>query len=145
MDLRWGYNNVRIKEKDKWKMVFTTPEGSFEPTVMFFSLTNSLVAFQTMINEILWDLINTGKVVSFIDNVIIETEGEEGYDELVEKIVRRLAENNLYVKLEKCKQKVKEVGFLEVIIGLERIKMEKNKIKDVVATTRHNVQQQHYK
>jgi len=103
MDLRWGYNNVRIKEKDKWKVVFTTLEGSFEPTVMFFSLTNSLVAFQTMINEILWNLINTGKVVSFIDNVIIETEGEEGYDELVEKIVRRLAENNLYVKLEKCK------------------------------------------
>jgi len=70
---------------------------------MFFRLINSLVIFQTIIYEILWNIINTGKVVSFIDDVIIGTEGEEGYDELVEEIVRRLAENDLYVKPEKCK------------------------------------------
>ena len=56
-----------------------------------------------MMNKILQDLINTGKVVSFIDNVIIGTEKEEGHNELVEKVVKRLVENNLYVKLEKCK------------------------------------------
>jgi len=56
-----------------------------------------------MINEILWDLIITGKVVSFIDDVIIETETEEGHDELVKEVVKRLAENDLYMKLEKCK------------------------------------------
>ena len=54
-------------------------------------------------NKILWDLINTGKVASFINNIIIGTETKEGYDELVEEVVKRLAENNLYVKLEKCK------------------------------------------
>jgi len=54
-------------------------------------------------NEILQDLINTGKVASFINNIIIGTETEEGHNELVEEVVRRLAENNLYVKLEKCK------------------------------------------
>jgi len=53
MDLWWGYNNMRIKERDKWKVVFTTPEGSFEPTVIFFSLMNSPAMFQTMMNEIL--------------------------------------------------------------------------------------------
>jgi len=103
MDLRWDYNNVQIKEEDKWKLAFTTLKGSFKPIVMFFGLTNSPATFQTMINEILQDLINTGKVVSFINDVIIGTEMEEGYDKLVEKVVRRLAENNLYVKLEKCK------------------------------------------
>ena len=51
--------------------MFTTPEGLFKPTVMFFELTNSLAIFQTMMNEILWNLINTGKVASFIDDVII--------------------------------------------------------------------------
>ena len=56
-----------------------------------------------MMNKILWDLINTRKVVSFIDDVITGTEKEEGHDELVEEVVRRLAENDLYVKLEKCK------------------------------------------
>jgi len=84
-----------------------------------------------MMNEILQNLINTRKVTSFIDDVIIGTEGEEEHNELVE-VVRRLVENDLYVKLEKCKWKVKEVGFLEVVIGLEGIKMEEEKVKEVL-------------
>jgi len=103
MDLQWEYNNVRIKEGDEWKAAFMTLEESFKPTVMFFRLTNSPAIFQTIMNGILWDLINTGKVASFIDNIIIGTEEEEGHDELVEEVVKRLAENDLYVKLEKCK------------------------------------------
>jgi len=103
MDLRWGYNNVRIKEGDEWKAAFMMPEGSFEPTVMFFGLTNSPATFQAMINELLRDLINTGKVAVFIDNVIVGTESEEGHDELVAEIIKRLEENDLYMKLEKCK------------------------------------------
>ena len=54
-------------------------------------------------NEILQNLINIGKVTSFINNIIIETEGEGGHGELVEEVVRRLVENDLYMKLEKCK------------------------------------------
>ena len=103
MDLRWGYNNVRIKEGDEWKAAFTTPEESFEPTVMFFGLMNSSATFQAMMNELLRDLINTGKVAVFIDDVIVVTETEEGHDELVAEVIRRLEENNLYVKPEKCK------------------------------------------
>ena len=53
MDLRWGYNNMRIKEGDEWKAAFTTLEESFEPMVMFFGLTNSLATFQAMMNELL--------------------------------------------------------------------------------------------
>ena len=56
-----------------------------------------------MINKILWDLINTRKVVSFIDNVIVGIEIKEGYNEIVEEVVRRLEENNLYIKIEKYK------------------------------------------
>ena len=103
MDLRWGYNNIRIKKGDKWKAAFTMPEGSFEPTVMFFRLTNSLATFQAMMNELLRDLINTGKVAVFIDDVIVETETEEGHDELVVEVVKKLEENDLYVKPEKYK------------------------------------------
>ena len=132
MDLRWEYNNVRIKEDDEWKAAFTTPEGSFEPTVMFFGLTNSPATFQAMMNKLLRDLTNTGKVAVFIDNVIVGTETEEGHDELVVEVVKRLEENDLYVKPEKCKWKVREVEFLGVVIGLEGIKMEKEKIKGVL-------------
>jgi len=103
MDLRRGYNNVRINERDKWKAAFTTLEGSFEPTVMFFGLTNLPAMFQTMMNELLRDLINTGKVAAFIDDVIVGMETEDGHDEIVAEIIKRLEENDLYVKLEKCK------------------------------------------
>ena len=132
MDLRWGYNNVRIKEEDEWKAAFMTPKGSFEPTVMFFGLTNSPAIFQTMMNELLRDLINTGKVAVFIDDVIVEMEEEEEHDEIVAKVVKRLEENNLYVKPEKCKWKIREVEFLEVVIGPEGIKMEEEKVKGVL-------------
>ena len=103
MNLRWGYNNVRIKEGDKWKVAFTTLEGSFKPTVIFFRLTNLLVIFQVIINKLLRDLINIGKVVAFIDNVIVRIENKERHNELVVEIVKRLEENNLYMKLEKYK------------------------------------------
>ena len=132
MDLRWSYNNVRIKEEDKWKVAFTTPEGSFKPMVMFFGLTNSPATFQAMMNELLRDLINTGKVAAFIDDMIVGTETEEGHEELVAEVIKRLEENDLYVKPEKCRWKVREVEFLGVVIGLERIKMEKGKVKGVL-------------
>ena len=103
MDLRWEYNNVRIKEGDKWKAAFTMPEGLFEPTVMFFGLTDPLATFQAMMNELLRDLINTGKVATFIDNVIIGMKMKKGHDEIVAEVVKRLEENNLYMKPEKCR------------------------------------------
>ena len=132
MDLRWGYNNVRIKEGDEWKAAFMTPEGSFEPIVMFFGLMNSPATFQAMMNDLLRDLTNTGKVAVFIDDVIVGTETEEGHDELVVEVIKRLEENDLYVKLEKCKWKVREVEFLGVVIGLEGINMKKEKVKGVL-------------
>ena len=84
-------------------MVFTTLEGLFEPTVMFFRLTNPLITFQTIMNEIHWDLINTGKVASFIDNITVKSEEEGDYNKVVKEIVKRLVEINLYIKPEKYK------------------------------------------
>ena len=132
IDLRWGYNTIRIKEGDKWKVVFTTPERFFELMVMFFGLTNSPAIFQAMMNELLRDLINTGKVAAFIDDIIVGTEMEEGHDEIVAEVIRRLEKNDLYVKPEKCKWKVREVGFLGVVIGPDGIKIVKVKVKGVL-------------
>ena len=99
---------------------------------MFFGLTNSPATFQTMMNDIFRDLINKGDVATFIDDVLVGMEIEEGYDELVEEILRRLEEHDLYVKLEKCKWKVREVGFLRVVIGPDGIKMEKEKVRGML-------------
>ena len=132
IDLHWRYNNVRIKEGDEWKAAFSMPEGSFEPTVMFFELTNSPATFQVMMNDLLRDLVVEEKVAVFINDVMVATETEEGHDEIVEEVLRRLEENDLFVKLEKCVWKVREVGFLGVIIGEDRVRMEKEKVQGVI-------------
>ena len=106
-------------------------EGLFKPIVIFFRLIISLVMFQIIMKKILQDLINTREVRSFINNVIVETGKKEGHNKVVE-IVKKLAENNLYVKLEKCKWKIRKVGFLGVIIELEEIKIKEEKIKKVL-------------
>ena len=132
MDLQWGYNNVRINEGDECKAAFSMLEGSFEPTVMFFGLTNLPVTFQTMMNDLLRDLVVKEKVVVFIDDVMVVTEIEEEHDEIVEEVLRRLEENDLFVKLEKYMWKIKEVGFLGVIIGKDGVRMEKEKVQGVI-------------
>ena len=83
-------------------------------------------------NKILQDLINTREVASFLDNVIVGIEEEKGYDEVVEEVVKMLAENDLYIKPEKCKWKIRKVEFLGVVIRSERIKMEEEKIVEVL-------------
>ena len=132
MDLQWEYNNVRIKEGDEWKAAFSMPEGSFEPTVMFFGLTNSPATFQAMMNDLLRDLVVEEKVAMFINDMMVATEMEEGHDEVVEEVLRRLEENDLFVKPEKYVWKVREVGFLGVIIGEDRVRMEKKKVQGVI-------------
>ena len=73
LDIRWGYNNVRIKEGDEWKAAFRTNRGLFEPTVMFFGLCNSPATFQRMMNDILRDLIDGGHVVVYLDDILLAT------------------------------------------------------------------------
>jgi len=100
---------------------------------MFFGITNLPAIFQVMMNEILRDLINEGKVAAFVDNVLVKTETEEGYDEIVEEILKRLEENDLYIKPEKYVWKVQKIGFLGVVIGPNRIEMEKEKVDRVLS------------
>ena len=52
LDLRWGYNNIRTKEGDKWKAAFTMHIRAYEPIVMYFGLTNSSATFQMIMNNL---------------------------------------------------------------------------------------------
>ena len=72
-DIEWGYNEVLIKPEDRWKAAFITNEGLYEPTVMFFGLTNSPATFQTMMNTIFHDLIDEGSVTIYMDDIAIHT------------------------------------------------------------------------
>ena len=136
IDLQWGYNNIWIKEGDEQKAVFIIHFGVYEPTMMFFGLTNLLATFQAIMNNILRDLIDTGDIVAFMDDMLVGTEDEKKYNEVVEKILRRMQANNLYLKPEKCVWKVKEIDFLGLVIGVDGIKIQKKKVSGVLKQLR---------
>jgi len=132
LDLRWGYNNVRIKEGDEWKAAFTIYIEAYEPTVMYFGLTNSSATFQMMMNNLFRDLINQGDTATFIDDILVATDTEEEHDELVEEVLKRLEENDLFVKPKKYKWKVREIEFLGVVISPRGVEMQKKKVEGVL-------------
>ena len=100
---------------------------------MFLRMTNSLATFQVIMNEILRDMINEGKVAAFVNDMLVGTETEEEHDKIVEEVLRRLEENDLYVKPEKYIWKVRKIGFLEVVIGPSGIEIEKKKMDGVLS------------
>jgi len=85
-----------------------------------------------MMNNLFWDLINKGNTATFINDILVATDTEEGHNKLVEEVLKRLEENDLFVKLEKCKWKVREVEFLEVVIGPKGVEMQK-KVEGVLS------------
>jgi len=106
--------------------------GAYKPTVMYSGLTNSPATFQTMINDLFRDLINQEDTATFIDDILVTTNTEERHNELVEEVLKKLEENDLFVKPEKCKWKVREVEFLEVIISPKGVEMQKKKMEGVL-------------
>ena len=81
-----------------------------------------------MMNNLLRDIIEVGDVAAFIDDVMVGTETKKRHNDIVKEVLRKMVENDLFVKLEKYMWKVGKVGFLKVIIGLDRVKMEKENI-----------------
>ena len=100
---------------------------------MFFGMTNSLAMFQAMMNKILRDLINEGKVAAFVDDVLVGTETQNDHNEIVEEILKRLEKNNLYIKPKKYMWKARKIGFLGVIIGPNGIEMEAEKVNGILS------------
>src|SRR6266852_8136200 len=90
MDVRWGYNNIRIREGDEWKAAFHTKRGLFEPTVMFFRLRNFLATFQAFMNEIFKDLIWEEVVKVYMDNILVFTDTMEEHQEVNRRVFQIL-------------------------------------------------------
>ena len=138
MDLRAGYNNVRIKEGDEWKAAFIVPGTNhgpprlFEPTVMFFGLCNSPSTFQRMMNTIFADMMQEGWIVIYMDDILIFSADLEEHRKRTRRVIERLKEHDLYLKPEKCYFDVPEVEFLGLIIRHNEIAMDPVKIDGVV-------------
>jgi hypothetical protein len=139
-DIRWGYNNVWIREGDEWKAAFITNEGLFEPTVMFFRLTNSPATFQTMMNTIFADDIAEKWLTVYMDDMAIHTaqRSEETEEQHVQQhgtyvkwILAKLLEHNLFLKLEKCSFEQSSIEFLGVRITQGEVQMDDTKVEKV--------------
>ncbi|QRV77028.1 Retrotransposable element Tf2 protein [Ceratobasidium sp. AG-Ba] len=130
-DLRWGFNNIRIKEGDEWKTAFRTAYGIYEYLVMPFGLKNAPAVLQRMMNNIFRHLLGV-TVVVYMDDILIFSEKEEDHAKHVKEVLKILRENNLYAKLSKCEFFVKRVIFLGLVITPKGISMEEVKIKAIM-------------
>lgn len=131
LDIRWGYNNVRIKEGDEWKAAFWTNRGLFEPLVMFFGLCNSPSTFQQMMNDIFRELIDEGLVITYLDDILIWTEDLDEHISAVRRVLQILRQHKLYLKASKCKFHRHRIEYLGFIIGEGRVKMDPVKVSGV--------------
>ena len=131
LDVRWGFNNVRIKEGDEWKAAFRTNRGLFEPLVMFFGLTNSPATFQTMMNEIFIDMISEGVVVVYLDDILIFTKTLDEHRQVTRRVLGRLAEHELFLRPEKCEFEKTRIEYLGLIISENHVEMDPVKVAGV--------------
>src|SRR5712672_1466828 len=131
-DIRWGYNNVRIKKGDEWKAAFITNEGLYEPTVMFFGLTNSPATFQMMMNALFEEELREGWLIIYMDDMLIATHNNPIFHEkCVHCIFTKLLLNDLYLKPEKCVFKQQKIEFLGVILQNRTIHVDPAKTQGV--------------
>ena len=131
-DVRWGYNNVRIKSGDEWKAAFITNQGLYEPRVMFFGLTNSPATFQTMMNAIFAEELLEGWVTIYMDDILIHTPDDlQLHRRRVHQILDKLQRHDLFLKPEKCLFEKREMEFLGVILYKGQIRMDNAKLKGV--------------
>ena len=131
LDIRWGYNNVRVKAGDEWKAAFVTNRGLFEPNVMFFGLANSPSTFSALMNDIFKDLIILGKVTIYLDDILIFTNDIEEHRKLVREVLKRLAERDLFCKPEKCEFEQPKVEYLGVLVSENCVEMDPVKVKGI--------------
>ena len=130
-DVRWGYNNIRIREGDEYKAAFKTPLGLYEPTVMTFGLCNAPATFQTFMNNIYEDMINDGHVVIYLDDILIFAEEPQLLDTLSHEVLSRLEKHDLYLKPEKCSFMQTSIEYLGIIISEGQIRMDPAKVKGI--------------
>jgi len=131
LDIWWGFNNVWIKEGDKWKAAFQTNRGLYEPLVMFFGLTNSPATFQTMMDDIFEDLISEGVVVVYLNDILIFMETLEEHQKITRHVLELLEKHKLYLRSNKCEFEKTTIEYLGVIISHNSVAIDPVKITGV--------------
>jgi hypothetical protein len=132
LDVRWGYNNVRIKKGDEWKAAFKTKFGLYEPLVMTFGLCNAPATFQTIMEEIFSDLISDGHVIVYLDDILIFHESSTELTALTHEVLRRFLKWDLYLKPEKCSFGKDTIEYLGFLVTNGHVKMDPEKLSGIM-------------
>ncbi|CUA73551.1 Transposon Tf2-11 polyprotein [Rhizoctonia solani] len=130
LDLRWGYNNVWIREGNEWKTAFRTKYGHFEYKVMPFGLTNAPATFQHFMNDLFQDMIDVNIIV-YLDDILIYSKDPTTHEETVKEVLQRLRDAHLYCKPLKCMFSVDTVPYLGLVVSPKGISMEAKKVQAV--------------
>ena len=129
LDLIWGYDNIWIKEGDKWKVAFLTNKGLFEPQVMYFGLCNSPGTFQRMMNSIFQELLHEGVLANYMDDFVIPARTMEELEEQTVQFLKIAEKHNLCFKRSKCDFDMEEISILGVIVGKGKSRWSKKRSK----------------
>jgi hypothetical protein len=143
MDLRWGFNNIRIREGDEHKAAFITPMGLFQLNIMQFGLCNAPSTFQRMVDKVLAQEQNSGHVEVYVNNILIHSKDVETNRYWTERVLSKLEEYRLYCREEKCHFEKEEVEFLGVPLKEGAVKISLSKVdailQEKLPTTRKGV------
>lgn len=131
LDLQWGFNNICIKEGDKWKTAFRNKNNLYEYLVMPFGLKNAPAVFQRLMNHVLQDLIDVCVVVH-LDVILVYAKMEKEHEDPTQTVLQKLCEAKLFLKLLKCHVHVTTITYIGIVILLEGVSMEKEKVKVVL-------------
>jgi hypothetical protein len=138
LDIRWGYNNVQIKEGDEYKAAFKTRRGLFKPTIMFFRLTNSPAMFQAMMNSIYQQTITKHEsrgtnIRIYMDDIAVATKTTslQGHVDAVSDVLQVAKEHSLFFKLSKCSFHVPSIDYLGLILEKGLTKMDPIKLAGI--------------
>ncbi|QRW18560.1 Retrotransposable element Tf2 protein [Rhizoctonia solani] len=130
LDLQWGYNNMQVKEGDKWKTAFQTKYGLYESLVMTFGLTNAPASFQHFMNNLFKDLLDVC-VIIYLDDILIYSKDDASHTQHVHEVLRHLMENQLFCKASKCTFHITLVEYLGIIVSDKGFSLDKLKIQAV--------------
>ena len=131
MDIQWGYNNIWIKEGDKWKAMFITPYRLYEPLVMFFGQCNSPPTFQAFMDSMFTNIITKGWLVIYMDDVLVFAETETKCQECTKQVLEQMQEEDLHLKLAKCTLDQTSVEYLVLVVKNREILMDPTKLSTV--------------
>ncbi|SDA02660.1 BZ3500_MvSof-1268-A1-R1_Chr7-2g09543 [Microbotryum saponariae] len=132
LDLRSGYNLVRIKGGDEWKTAFRTRYGHFECLVMPFGLTNAPAAFQHLMKSIFHDLLDV-TVLVYLDDILIFSDSPSDHVVHVQEVLRRLIDNRLYCNPKKCEFHQTSTEYLGFIISPDGVSMSPSKVDSITS------------